>query len=372
MEALKNANVSLTEKVKLLEENRKALNVTEKPKMLTVHDIDEGSFRAYKDHVTPLMVRKRESVFTEGREYSPVKITIPPTMNIQELFDKWFDEGTKDKTFLFRPLDNLSTKNGAGEFAWKVLIDWDVVVEVPKDVMRRGFKELTAVDQGGPTRAFITAFCEQLRDLCVYVPVKHQNDLEEPPNLSRVKTQSGKEGIVIWVRTESREKENKPKQELATFKIKLEDGYEILERSQFEVKEIPFPLFDETIINCAVPHRKQTFESFFDNKYYRKAIGTSAEYNLDYVLHKACRYYEAIGRVIIHAIFDDNVVLSSVVLPQLLINYFIHGIRPDHGEHIYPMPELLVDIQNMEPSFSIDLMDKGQLCFAFYEIDDEL
>lgn len=230
---------------------------------------------------------------------------------------------------------------------------------------------MTAVDQGGPTRAFVTAFCEQLRDLCVYVPLMYEEKLTEPPPLSRVQKWLGEKGTVMRKRKGMRGNNNVETEEQKKVRIKFDDGHEeLLERSEFEVVSYPFPLFDESCVSYAVPNRDISFESMFYNIKFKGALG--AEWNLELLLQKVCRYYEAIGRVIVHALFDEKMILSSVVMPQLLKKYLIHGISPDDGESLYPMPELLVDIQNMEPAFSIKKIKEEKKSFADYLIDDEL
>jgi hypothetical protein len=238
---------------------------------------------------------------------------------------------------------------------------------VPKEVMTkgvRGVNGITAVDQGGPTRSFITAFCEQLRDLCVYIPLNKYEELKEPPAFSKIQTRlGGMKGTVV------REgKGTKGKQ--TSFRIKFEDGQEeLLERAQFKVLEYPFPLFESGDgISCAIPQKDTTFENMF----YNVIKEIDSEYDLQFLLQKVCRYYEAIGRFIVHTMFDEKVILSSVVMPQLLKKYFFRGISPDDGEFRYPLAELLVDIQNMEPTFTIENATGSESTFGLWQIDDEL
>jgi hypothetical protein len=243
---------------------------------------------------------------------------------------------------------------------------------VPREVLRKGSrdrKDMTAVDKGGPTRAFVTAFCEQLRDLCVYVPLRHEGNLKRPPPFARVqKWLTDEIGIVVIKGKATRGDNNKETEEQKNFRIKFEDGHEeLLERAAFEVIEYPFPLFDDSCVSCAVPHRDTSFDSMYKN--IEEAL--DSEWNLELLLQKVCRYYEAIGRVIVHVLFDEKVILSSIVMPQLLKNYLFYGISPDDGEFRYPLTQLLVDIQNMEPTFTLENMTGTELEIETWA-DDEL
>ena len=66
----------------------------------------------------------------------------------------------------------------------------------------------------------------------------------------------------------------------------------------------------------------------------------------DDVKAKAGSYYRAIGRFFLHIIFDDQVTLSTKVLPDMLRNVILRGVLPQSTR--YPMSDLARDMQNMD------------------------
>lgn len=68
---------------------------------------------------------------------------------------------------------------------------------------------------------------------------------------------------------------------------------------------------------------------------------------------KAGSYYRAIGRFFLHVIFDDQVTLSTKVLPEMLRNVILRGVLPQSMR--YSMSDLAIDMQNMDNNFSVKI-----------------
>lgn len=125
---VKRANPSMTEKIENFEENCDALGVDKEVKILTINDIDVRSLHSFKNLIASSIELHRKNLTGTARDNS-IKITTPPKINIQDLFDKWYEEGSKDTTYIFRSLDNLNEKSKSGQYAYKVICDWNVNIE---------------------------------------------------------------------------------------------------------------------------------------------------------------------------------------------------------------------------------------------------
>jgi len=204
-------------------------------------------------------------------------------------------------------------------------------------------KEITAIDKGGPTKALVSAFCLQLRDLCIHVAIMDDEKIMDPPKFSRVRIGSATLGIIapgIIVATPSNN-DNMYTIQVGEEKIRLS-------RDQFTVHEIAFSLFDCIASSYLVPSRDFLFESNFE-----RFVENRSEYDLDYLLEKAKVYYRAVGRFMAHVIFDGNLTLSNIVLPELLRNFLLRGVTPIACDSIYPLPELLSDLHDIDHLFSV-------------------
>ena len=104
----------------------------------------------------------------------------------------------------------------------------------------------------------------------------------------------------------------------------------------------------------------------------------------DDVKAKAGSYYRAIGRFFLHIIFDDQVTLSSKVLPDMLRNVILRGVLPQSTR--YSMSDLAIDLQNMDTQFSMkkqnEIIEDNEIkrekgveavnTFSTWQVDKEL
>ena len=103
-----------------------------------------------------------------------IVIRTPLIINIQDFFDEWFQKGAKNETMLFRSLRCLKDDH---YHAKKVLRTWNVKIgpvhfntDTKED--RDAVRDATPIDEGGgPTRAFVSAFCDQVGDLVIRIPI---------------------------------------------------------------------------------------------------------------------------------------------------------------------------------------------------------
>ena len=168
---LKDTNQDLHARCKQLESNFKELNIKYEKKAGT-GDIPPEEEDNYKRCVPNLIEAEKCRVLGDEKDKTIV-ISTPPIINIQDLFDEWFQKGIKDDTYLFR---SLSFNKNEHYHANKVLRTWNVKIgpihsntDTKED--RAAAKDITAIDQGGPTRAFVSAFCDQVGDLVIRIPI---------------------------------------------------------------------------------------------------------------------------------------------------------------------------------------------------------
>ena len=369
MSKVKKINIDLFNKYQELEKSFLALNI--KPeKRKTIESLPPAELKKYSLNVPELIKSERERVLGEDQD-SKIQINILPKIVIQNLFDEWFRLSTSqnkkeiDQTFLFRDLNN---KKDTHFHAKKVLRSWDVKISV--DILlsqeKRDVKaEFAAIDQGGPTRAFVSAFCDQLGDLVIRIPISediNENGSSVDPDVgSRVfKPKPFGEGTITG-KTED-------KQFLVDFDD-LDSDSTPLSREDFNVKEIAISLFDCSGSSSLVPQR----DLFFQTEFERKIRDYDSEFDLDRVLKKAKTYYRAVGRFMAHVIFDDQAKLSTVVLPEMLRNLLLRNEPPE--TQMYSISDLALDLHNIDINFSKKRqisMKTENLEFTDYLLDDDL
>lgn len=78
-----------------------------------------------------------------------IVISTPPSIIIQDLYDAWFKNGTKDKAFLF---SSLRAPKDEYVNAKKILRRWNVKIDsVHSNKRTNASRDAIAIDQGGPT-----------------------------------------------------------------------------------------------------------------------------------------------------------------------------------------------------------------------------
>lgn len=290
--------------------------------------VSEEEINFYRTPIRALIGDLKMSVtgpIVSGKD--KVDIHTPAKVNLQELFDKWFEDGKSndknEKTFLFRELvvrNHNHTK--------KVLWPWNVKMDSElKEIIgnKNTLKDLTAIDEGGPTRAFISAFNDQMGVLSVSIHVP-----------------------TSWISEEKRTVMPEQKREI---RVKLfENGS-----------------------SCFVPVRDASFE--IDMKAYG-ILPCSQEAAKREIIEKAKKFYRAIGRIFIHIICNDegdNTVstISASLLPEMLRNVLLRDIHP--ASKSYTKRDVLVDVLGMGEKRTFEWIKQEQLMtFEHIGFDQEL
>lgn len=376
---LKKLNKDLYEDLKgrylELERTSKALNI--KPeKRKTINDLSAADLEHYRYNLPELMKAERDRVLC-GDTTVDIKIKLPPKIVVQHLFDQWYSDKKKDALLcLFCDFESESDNKPK-----RLLKTWDVqiatveiytkkdakksIAEQQKKEVAEEIADLTAIDHGGPTKAFVQAFCDQLGDIVVRIPICQElNDkgrvMDPSVGSSVLSILDHGTGIII---EKKRDK---------SFLVEFEDcSRQTLLRDEFKVKEVAIPLFDYSGDSGLVPQRDYFFESIFAQQIQEY----DSAFDLDKVIEKAKKYYRAIGRFISHIIFGlhDVVKLSTMVLPEMLRNLILRNVPPDSER--YSMSDLASDLHKMEMNFSIEKQtsiktEKGT--FEMYMLDEEL
>jgi hypothetical protein len=386
LDQLKNTNQDLHARCKQLESNFQELNIKYEKKAGT-GDIPPEEEDNYKRCVPNLIEAEKCRVLGKGKDEGKDKgkdkaivISTPPIINIQGLFDEWFQNGIKDDTYLFR---SLSYNKNEHYHAYKFLRKWTVKIgpihsntDTKED--RAAAKEITAIDQGGPTRAFVSAFCDQVGDLVIRIPIGRDTDrngskLKLGDNFVGTRVSRGKaKGVII---------EGPPT--TLTYSVEFEESgltTQGLLREDFTLEEDSISLFDCRGPSGLVPQRDVYFKNSHDH-IMRQYL---SEMEYDEVKAKTERYYRAIGRFFLHIIFDDQVTLSSKVLPDMLRNVILRGVLPQSTR--YSMSDLAIDLQNMDTQFSMkkqnEIIEDNEIkrekgveavnTFSTWQVDKEL
>ena len=135
-----------------------------------IADFSEDEVKKYRCSVPELINIEKERVLGD-KEGIPITNETPAIINIQELFDEWYEKGKKDETFLFK---DFNYNNDKQYHVKKVLTKWNVKIGsvLPNGRRTKEGRDLLAVDEGGPTKSFVAAFCDQLGDLVIRIPIR--------------------------------------------------------------------------------------------------------------------------------------------------------------------------------------------------------
>ncbi len=188
--------------------------------------------------------------------------------------------------------------------------------ETVKDLTRQKkvLKDMTAIDEGGPTRAFISAFNDQIGDLFVSLTIKPD-----------------------WM-----EKSNEPTDEI---KVKL---------------------FDRNV----VPVITETFKA----EVARKVKPEYCKDALNELTEKARKYYRAIGRMFIHIICNDeddttSLTISTAVMPGMFKNILLRGVLP--ADKSYSWGDLMIDIEEIGEKNTKEWVEDDKLTFENIGLDQD-
>ena len=189
----------------------------------------------------------------------------------------------------------------------------------------------TAVDEGGPTREFLSQIWQQMGNLAVSmdIPEGAEKDVDlEVGSTVMVKDKGYSVGGTVVKINERDFSLGKGKKAMETYNICLEDGGEKLavKRNKIFAMEVRIKLFErqltgfvpssdektihdiERTAKRAVPGSEDTLE-----------ISDAREKLIKDTLHKMKKFYCAIGRIMIHCLATDHPI-SSVAMPRFYQN----------------------------------------------------
>ena len=292
---LEKVSPNLADKVKDLEKSVESLS--KKPEEMDKEELQkqkEEELNACGSPTRALIRDLRQSVTGEIREKDKVVIETQAKIDIQDLFNQWYEAGEKDKTFLFRELSRNQEK--------KVLWPWNVQIgtaplysEIKGN--RKALKDLIAIDEGGPTRAFISAFNDEMGSLSVSVSVPED-----------------------WIKEQSKHKF----------------------RSRRGIVEIKRELFSREK-SSYVPIRDVLFD-------HQDIIEDKQKDAREMLVAKAKKFYRAIGRIFAHIICQDQIentvfTISTKLIPKLLRNVLLQKMYPESAS--YTIRALINDLNEM-------------------------
>ncbi len=278
----------------------------------------EEELNAFSLPTRALICNVRDCVTGEIREKDKVVIETQAKIDIQDLFNQWYEAGEKDKTFLFRELTRNQER--------KVLWPWNVKIgTAPLNPEIRGnrkiIKDLSAIDEGGPTRALISAFDDEMGGLSVTITVPEE-----------------------WIKDQSKTK-FQSRQGKAEIKANL---FTIQKESYVPVRDVAF----EKDISLHVIQNKQKDAT-------------------EMLVAKSKKFYRAIGRMIAHIICQDQIdntvfTISTKLMPKLVRNALLRNMYPESS--YYPEEDLFNDLHGMGETLNVEKSHT----FGLWGMDDDL
>jgi len=179
LELLKRTNKDQYEKLQMLEEEKKNLNVVEKE---AVPELDSATLARYKKTFNAYFSTVKSALrsLTEEDEHDLV-IETPEDFIMQDFFDKWYD-ARKNKGNASLLLKSLSCRKNENFHGRKIVNKWNVsFANAAETKMNKDTKtnEDTAIDEGGPTREFLSQCWKQMSGLRVRKLEKTKSGLKE-------------------------------------------------------------------------------------------------------------------------------------------------------------------------------------------------
>eukprot|EP00551_Chaetoceros_affinis_P008906 CAMPEP_0203668946 /NCGR_PEP_ID=MMETSP0090-20130426/5430_1 /ASSEMBLY_ACC=CAM_ASM_001088 /TAXON_ID=426623 /ORGANISM="Chaetoceros affinis, Strain CCMP159" /LENGTH=945 /DNA_ID=CAMNT_0050533503 /DNA_START=144 /DNA_END=2981 /DNA_ORIENTATION=- len=310
-----------------------------------------------------------------------ITIKLPFHFILQDFFEERYkskaEQNAQNSSFLFRELKKGNSKQQNNDFSYKLFLKWNVEFDAPKNIGIRSRKmrtELKAVDEGGPTSQFISEFCMQLGDLSVMLPFESEvkynvnnvdgandwkSDLLVPLKGSKVMYKK----IIMTVTNYSEE----------TGKADLSDGdgteYFRVQRKDFKVKTIPIKIFESTPSGC-IPENDAFFSNHYDMYVAKKFTPEIEKTEFE---EKARLYFRAIGRFLLHVIYDGKNPIPTSVMPELYRNVLLRNCEPDSDD--YDDSDVLEHFMNLEESNKDKMKENDNkyygVPFEEYEIEKE-
>ena len=185
---------------------------------------------------------------------------------------------------------------------------------------------MQGVDEGGPTSQFISAFCKQLGDLYVMLPigtdVKGRENMIDLSRCELKKTaflqpERGDKVIYNGRKATVKKYYSRNIDEFDTADLSFNGGEEEVfqvKRNDFEVKEVAIKLFDQQS-SSFVPQRDDYFRNAYD-----KVKSYLPKTKPDELEKKAKLYYRAVGRFLLHVMSDGRNPIPSTTMPEFFRN----------------------------------------------------
>ena len=294
------------------------------------HEEIEDEIAIYKPSIRSILRGIKSSIYRPKETVKDINIFIVDEQKIviQDLFDTWYNADVKDPPYL---MHNLVKKTSSGartnvhyDNTRKVLWPWKV------DIGK-------AIDEGGPTRAFVSAFNDQMGYLSISIDIPSSI-------ISSVKPESG-----------------------------------------FGQRRIEAKLFTD-VHGSFVPVRDEYFDDLVEMEAMK--CGIVADYHKrdlrNKIKAKAFMFYRAIGRMFIHIIFtavksnaeeesntEEASTISSKLLPEMLRNVLLRGVYPGTASY-GNIKDITVDIHAMGDKAVFDYWKPGDCSFETAGLGDDL
>mmetsp|Transcript_18710 Transcript_18710/g.33949 ORF Transcript_18710/g.33949 Transcript_18710/m.33949 type:complete len:932 (-) Transcript_18710:1162-3957(-) len=279
LEFLQKTNKDAFQKIKQLEEDKKALHIEEKGKTPVLSKFELDCYRKSMDAYFGLAKAVASSKLETEEGPLCVEVHQENGFSLQNFFNKWSSRRKDKKTasLLFCDLNYGQGKREMKNFhGMKIISKWNVQfkneINYGRTAEAKEQKVLdTAIDEGGPTREFLSQCWMQMGDL--KLPVEGGTDV----SLFEKHTHG-------WV-----------------------------------------PITDEMLRTKLKAALKENGRLSDDSEYAGK-------------IEQARMYYRAIGRIMLHALATGNTIWSSSMTP-LYQNWLLRGCRP--GDEDYHKEDIL-------------------------------
>ena len=326
-------------KIEKLKDDLKCLGLGYKKEKKSISKAEilsyEKSFRVYVDLLRRLHPPQFKS---KGKEEPPVTLSVQEKINLQDLFDQWYRyRGRKDKsTFLFT---NLNKGSNIGYYNNKIILPWKVNFKqtLLNEEQTAAKYDLEAVDEGGPTREFISQVCKQMGSLCISVPCKKY--MKVPKSLpigTKVRVYRGGTKIDIGSGYEGIISKREQKHGVYTYEVTGDTFVENSVRGEdLDVLVFNIALF-ETHSAGVVPVTDEKLQNEVEILFQSNTdFDIEARNAKEDILDIAKKYYRAIGRIMCHCMvswsddkdlsFEEKKMFHFKIASEALPSFFRNG-----------------------------------------------
>ena len=295
----------------------------------------EKSFRVYVD----LLRRLHPLRSSRRKKGKPVTLKVQEKINLQDLFTQWYrDRNQEDEnnTFLFKELNNGSN---IGYYNNMIIQPWTVNFQqtlLNEDQVSEK-EDLEAVDEGGPTREFISQVCKQIGSLCISIPCKKYMKAPKPlPIGTKVMVYRGATELDIGSGYEGIISKRVQEHGVYTYEVTGDTFVEkSVRRGDLDVLLFNIELF-ETHSAGVVPVTDEKLQNEVEMLFQSsKDDNIEAENAKEDIIDIAKKYYRAIGRIMCHCMvswsndktlsFDEKKMFNFKIASEALPSFFRNG-----------------------------------------------